>query len=90
VYVEETSRLFKVRKKEHESKVRLTNEDMRNGRMAVAEERMGKEDRGLARLSIECTEEIDWENTRILRNEYRLRQRKVIEGIESNKTKRKF
>jgi hypothetical protein len=28
VYVGETSRLFKVRKKEHESKVRLTNEDM--------------------------------------------------------------
>jgi hypothetical protein len=83
VYVGETSKLFKVRKKEHESKVRLTNEDMRNGRMAVAEERMGKEDGGLARHSIECTEEIDWENTRILRNEYRLRQRKVIEGIES-------
>ena len=56
---------------------------MRNGRMAVAEERMGKEDGGLARQSIECTEEIDWENTRILRNEYRLRQRKVIEGIET-------
>jgi hypothetical protein len=35
---------------------------MRNERMAVAEERMGKEDRGLARHSIECTEEIDWEN----------------------------
>jgi hypothetical protein len=36
VYVGETSRLFKVRKKEHKSKVRLTNEDMRNGRMAGA------------------------------------------------------
>ena len=56
VYVGETSRLFKVRKKAHESKVRLTNEDMRNGRMAVAEERMGKEDGGLARHSIECLE----------------------------------
>ena len=37
VYVGETSRLFKVRKKEHESEVRLTNADMRNGRTAVAE-----------------------------------------------------
>ena len=34
VYVGEMLRLFKVRKKEHKSKVRLTNEDMRNGRMA--------------------------------------------------------
>jgi hypothetical protein len=57
--------LFNVRKKEHESKVRLTKEDMRNGRIAVAEERMGKEDGGLERHSIECTEEIDWEHTRI-------------------------
>ena len=54
---------------------------MRNGRMAMAEERMGKEDGCLARHGIECTEEIDLENTRILRNEYRLRQRKVIERI---------
>jgi hypothetical protein len=45
---------------------------------------MGKEDGGLARHSIERTEEIDWENTRILRNEYRLRPRKVIEGIETH------
>ena len=43
----------------------------------------GEKTEVLARHSIECTEEIDWENTRILRNEYRLRQRKVIEGIES-------
>ena len=36
VYVGETSRLFKVRKKEHENKVRLTNEGMRNVRMLKA------------------------------------------------------
>ena len=47
----------------------------------MAEERIGKEDGGLARHSIECTEETDWENTQILRNEYSLRQRKVTEGI---------
>ena len=39
----ETSRLFKVRKKEHESKVSLTNEDIKNGKLTAAKERMGKE-----------------------------------------------
>ena len=77
------SRLFKVRKKEHESKVISTNGGVRNGRIVVAKERMGKEDGGLARHSVECTEGIDWENTRVLKSEHRVRQRKVIEGIES-------
>jgi hypothetical protein len=71
-----------VRKKEHESKVRLTNEDINNGRLTTAKERMGKEDGGLARHSVDCKKEIDWENTRILGVENRLRQRKVREGIE--------
>ena len=58
-----------MRKKKHESKVRLLNKRgyEKRGQMAVAEERMGKEDGGLARHSIECTKEIDWQNTRILR-----------------------
>ena len=81
VYVGETSRLFNVRKKEHESKVRLTNEEMRNGWVVVAKERMGKEDGGLASHSVECAEGIDCENTRILKSEHRVRQRKVMEGI---------
>ena len=54
MYVGETSRLFKVRKKEHKSKVTLTNEHMRNGRTVVAKERMGKEDGGLARHTGGC------------------------------------
>ena len=35
------------KKKEHESKVRLTNEDIKNGKLTAAKERMGKEDGGL-------------------------------------------
>ena len=49
----------------------------------VAKERIGKEDGGLARHSVECTKGIDWENTRVLKSEHRVEQRKVIEGIES-------
>ena len=50
---------------EHESKVRLTKEDMENGRVAAANERMGKEDGGLARHSVNCLSEVDW-NTSIV------------------------
>ena len=66
VCIGETSRLLKVRKKEHESKVRLTNEDIRNGKLTAAKERMGKDYGGLARHSVECTRGIDWENARII------------------------
>ena len=83
VYIGETWRQLKTRKKEHESKVRLTNEDLRNGRLAEVNERIGKEDGGLARHSVECLSGIDWEKTRVVMNEYGLRQRKVKEGIES-------
>ena len=50
-------------KKEHESKVRLTNVDRKNGKIATANERIGKEDGGFARHSVECVSEVDWENT---------------------------
>ena len=54
VYVGETWHLFGTRKKEHMSKVRLTGEDIKNGKLESAEERMGKEDGGLARHSVDC------------------------------------
>ena len=63
--------------------MRLTNEDLRKGRLAEVNERFGKEDGGLARHSVECLSGIDWEKTRVVMNEYGLRQRKVKEGIES-------
>ena len=74
-----------MRKKEHESTVRLANEDIKNGKLTAAKE-MGKEDGGLAKHSTDCNKEIHWENTRVLGIENRLRQRKVREGIESLRT----
>jgi hypothetical protein len=53
--------LFETRKKEHEGKVRLTNEDIWKIMMGSAEERMGKEDGGLVRHSVKCG--IDWEHS---------------------------
>ena len=82
-YVGETWRLLKTRKKEHESKVRLTNEDIKNGNLKMANERMGKEDGGLARHNVNCLSGVDWENTSVVAKESGLRQRKVKEGIES-------
>ena len=83
VYVGETWRLFGTRRKEHESKVRLTGEDIWNGRLDAARERMGKEDGGLARHSVDCGSGIDWGEARVVACEYGLRQRKAREGIES-------
>ena len=52
-----------------------------------AERRMGKEDGGLARHTIECQRSIDWTNAKIVATERGLRQRKVLEGIESLRQK---
>ena len=49
VYVGEKYRMFERRKREHETKVRLTKWDIENGNMESAEVRMGKEDGGLAK-----------------------------------------
>ncbi|KAL9986883.1 hypothetical protein ACROYT_G001092, partial [Oculina patagonica] len=87
VYVGETWRLFKTRKKEHMDKVRLTNEDLQKGNTLSAERRMGKEDGGLARHTIECQKSIDWTNAKIVATDRGLRQRKVLEGIESLRQK---
>ena len=75
--------VFGTRRKEHENKVRLTGEDIRNGRLDAARERMGKEDGGLARHSVDCGSGIDGGEARVVACEYGLRQRKAREGIES-------
>jgi hypothetical protein len=56
VYVGETWRSFEtIKRKKHVSKVRLAKEDTRNGKLIVeAEERMEKEDGGLASYSVNC------------------------------------
>ena len=45
-------------------KVRLTNEDLHKGNTLSAEKRMGKEDGGLARHTVECQSGVDWETQR--------------------------
>ena len=83
LYVGETWRLFQTRKNEHVSKVRLANRDMAQGKLSSAEQRMGKEDGGLARHSVECTGNIDWESAKIVGRKTVLRQKKGRKGIES-------
>lgn len=56
---------------------------MENERLTKAQERMEKEGVGLAKHGVECTDGIDWVNTRTQGNESRLRDRNVREGIES-------
>ena len=64
----------------------MTNGDIQNAKLTAAKERMGKEVGGLAKHSVECKRNIDWENTCKLGGEDRLRPRKVREGIESLRT----
>ena len=87
LYVGETWRLFQARKKEHMNKVRLTNEDLHKGNTLSAEKRMGKEDGGLARHTVECQSGVDWGNAEIVAREKGLKKRKVLEGIESLRQK---
>ena len=68
-------------------KVRLTNEDLHKGNTLSAEKRMGKEDGGLVRHTVEGQSGVDWGNAEIITTERGLKQRKVLEGIESLRQK---
>ena len=68
-YTGETWRACNVRKKEHQNKVRLTKEDIKNGQITSAEKRISSEDGGLAKHSTQCTNDIDWAAFRILATE---------------------
>ena len=81
--------MFETRKKEHEAKVRLTKRDIEDGNIELAEVRMEKEDGGLGKLSTECSQGIDWKNSKIVTTERIWKQRKVREGIESEKLRLK-
>ena len=87
MYVGETWRLFQARKKEDMDKVRLTNEDLHKGNTLSAEKPVGKEDGGQARHTVECQSGDDWGNAEIVAREKGLKQRKVLEGIESLRQK---
>ena len=82
-YTGETWRICNVREKEHQNKVRLTKEDIKNGQITSAEKRTSSEDGGLAKHSTQCTNDIDWAAVRILATATGLHQRKVRESIES-------
>jgi len=69
VYVGETWCLFQTRKKEHMDKVRLTNKDLHKGNTLSAEKRMGKEDGGQARHTVEFQSGVDRGNTEIVARE---------------------
>ena len=60
---------IQTRKKEHKDKVRLTNEDIRKGNTLSAEKRMGKEDGGLVRHTIELQSGVYWTNAEIVARE---------------------
>ena len=52
------------------------------------EERTGKEEGGLARHSVDCESEIDWDEAKIVACENGSQQRKAREGIESLREKK--
>ena len=59
-YTGETKRRFETRLGEHQSTVRLTKTDLESGNMESAEQRMGREDGGMARHDTECPSQVDW------------------------------
>ena len=87
VYTGHTDRKWETREKEHEDKVRLTQEDLKNGNTDGATKRMNEGDGGLAKHSTTCQHQIDWENAKIVGKEQRWRQRTYLEGIETLRQK---
>ena len=86
-YVGETDRKWKTRRKEHQDKVRLTNEDVQAGNMERATKRMNEGDGGLAKHNIVCDHEVNWEEAKIMGKERGWAQRKYLEGIETLRQK---
>ena len=86
-YTGETNRKWKTRRKEHQDKVRLTKEDIDAGKMDSAKKRMNDGDGGLAKHASTCSQEVDWENAKIVGKEQKWTQRKYLEGIETLRQK---
>ena len=86
-YNGETKRKWRSREKEHQDKVRLTLEDIQKGDTESAERRMNAGDGGLAKHSVECPNDINWEAAKITGRESGTMQRKMLEGVESLKDK---
>ena len=88
-YTGETDRKWKTRRKEHMDKVRLTQEDITNGNIDRATERMNTGDGGLAKHNSTCGQSIDWDNAKIVGREMKTTQRKLLEGVMTLKEKGK-
>jgi hypothetical protein len=86
-YIGETERKWATRKREHQDKVRLTQEDIKEGNITRATTRMNDRDGGLAKHATSCPQEIDWERAKIVGKEHNWTQRKLLEGIETLRQK---
>ena len=82
-YIGETGRKWETRRKEHESKVRLTEKDIAENKIESAEKRMNTGDGGLARHSQTCSHTIQWDKSRVIRQETHSEKRKFLESLES-------
>ena len=71
-------------------KVRLTQEDIMNGNIDRATERMNTGDGGLEKhMRTTCEQQIDWDNANIVGREAKTTQRKLLDGVMTLKEKRK-
>ena len=86
-YTGETCRKWSTRKKEHQSQVRLTKQDIEEGDKERTEHRMNKNDGGLARHSNVGQQGIDWERARIIGRKKGWTQRKMLDGVETVREK---
>ena len=89
IYTGETKRLFETRLNEHKDKVRLTKQDIAEGNHESAEKRMGTEDGGIAKHSVDCQHKHIWNESKIVARESAFTQRKILEGIESLRIRHK-
>ena len=71
------------------AEVRLTKKNIEDGNIESAEIRMGKEDEGIARHNTQCSKDIGWKKFKVICTKKGFKQRKVREGIESEKLKLK-
>ena len=86
-YTGQTDRKWGTRYKEHQDKVRLTQDDIQKGNMEKATKRMNDGDGGLAKHTTTCSHGVDWENARIVGKEKGWTQRTYLEGIETLRQK---
>ena len=80
-YTGETDLKWKTRRNERMDKVRLTKEDIANGNISSANERMNTGDGGLAKHNSTCEKTIDWNNAKIIRRETKTTQQKLLDGV---------